>query len=83
MFGYDANTEQTILRDLIGMHLFCEILQVLTPAEKTFLKTSTAEVDVIETIHVTCLNLASGIWSKFLSLKNRTLCHGTRQLWSV
>lgn len=82
MFGYDAEAANLLFQNFLGINLFIHVLQLLTPAELTYLKTETSEVDVLEFMRNGGLNFAAGLWCKFVR-PNRgvTFTYGTRQLW--
>ncbi len=82
MYGYDVDAEKIILRSLIGMNLFVKAVQILTPSQLTFLKIETGEVDLIELLENSYVNLAAGMWSKYVPPRRCSFAYGTKKLWS-
>ncbi len=81
MYGYDVDAEKAILRNLIGMNLFTKAVQILTPSQLTFLKIEAGEVDLIELLEMSYVNLAAGMWSKFVPPRRCSFAYGTKKLW--
>ncbi len=82
MYGYDVDAEKIILRNLIAMNLFVKAVQILTPSQLTFLKIEAGEVDLIELLENSYVNLAAGMWSKFVPPRRCSFAYGTKKLWS-
>ncbi len=82
IYGYDVDAEKIILRNLIGMNLFVKAVQILTPSRMTFLKVESGEVDLIEWLESGYVNLAAGMWSKFVPPRSCAFAYGTKKLWS-
>jgi len=82
MYGYDVDAEKIILRNLIGMNLFAKAVQILTPSEMTFIKVESGEVDLIEWLESGYVNLAAGMWSKFVPPVRGIFSYGTKKLWT-
>lgn len=82
MYGYDVDAEKAVLRNLIGMNLFAKAVQILTPSEMTFLKVESGEVDLIEWLESGYVNLAAGMWSKFVPPRRGSFSYGTQKLWT-
>jgi ATPase family associated with various cellular activities (AAA)/AAA lid domain len=81
-YGYDIDAERVILRNLIAINMFAKSLQILTPSQQTFMKSTSGEMDLIEGLETACLFFANGIWTKFVPPRRCSFSFGTRKLWT-
>jgi hypothetical protein len=64
------------------MNLFVKSLQILTPFQMTIIKLEDGEADLIKLFERSYINLAGGIWSKFVPKKNQSFSFGTASIWT-
>ncbi len=81
MYGYDIEAERIILRNLVAINLFGKAVQILTPSEKTYVKLESGEVDLIGKLENGYVNLAAGMWSKFVPSGRHAFSYGTKRIW--
>ncbi len=84
IFGYNADAANIVFQSLLSVNAFVHVLQIVTPADRTYLKTESLDIDVLEMLHNSVLNFAAGVWCKLVR-KNQGIpcCWGTRQLWTA
>lgn len=80
-FGYEPKEADLIFQNLLSFNLLVQALQILTPAELTYVKLESSDVDILDSMRAGALRLAAGFCWKFVSPNNGvTFCLGTMQL---
>ena len=65
-FDYSRLAASRVIHSASAWALFCQLVGIITPSEKTFRQTENGEEDLVESLRLWFRVIAEGVWSKFV-----------------
>ena len=66
IFDYSAHAEGVVINDTLAWGLFCELVGIVIPSGRTFVRTEDSEVDLVESLRCCFMALLKALCSKFV-----------------